>query len=104
MHIDIDRGLRESNSITRAITAENNNRFFEMLTSIKERLDVVLLVRGRASRTRFVGRNAKLGRQSLNSSIIVARNYMYRDATLLQGLDCPRSIRSKFIFKTIDRL
>jgi cation transport ATPase len=42
-----NRSLCESNSIVRAVTAENNNRFLTIYASTEEHLDIVLLVGGR---------------------------------------------------------
>ncbi len=104
VHMDADSSLRESNGIVRAVAAENDNRLLAICGSTEESLDVILLFCRLASRAHIINRNAELGCQGPNSSVIVARNDMYRDTTLLQGLNRPRSVRSKLIFKTKDRL
>ncbi|GKZ97877.1 hypothetical protein AnigIFM59636_001695 [Aspergillus niger] len=81
VHADADRSLRESNGVVGAIAAENNNRFLAVRTCTKEPWTLCL-----------------------NSSVIVPRNHVYRDTTLLQGLDRPRSVRLKLILKSKDRM
>ncbi|KAI6749394.1 hypothetical protein HG530_015233 [Fusarium avenaceum] len=104
IHMDADSSLRKSNGIVRAVATENDNRLLAMRGITEESLDVISLVGRRASRAHIVIRNAKLGCQVPNGSVIVTRNHMYRDTTLLQGFNRFRSIRSKFVPKSVDRL
>src|SRR5699024_4379164 len=60
IHVNANRSLCESDSIVRAVTAENNNWFPRFYAGSEERLDVVLLVGGRASRTYIATRDVKL--------------------------------------------
>jgi len=75
--MDAYRSLRESDCIVRAVAAENDNWFLAIFASTEEHLNVILLVGGLASRTYIVIRDAKLERQTLNSSVIIARDDMY---------------------------